>query len=110
MRQLSVQVYKVLHIYLGRGVGLLQVDLFVFFPQMNNPATNFLSDHEEALWYDEIWMPAIIQVIPCDRLQEVLTSWNAAVANSVAKALESYFYKETIFYNRQRLLIIVIQP
>jgi hypothetical protein len=55
-------------------------------------------------------MPALIQTIPSDGLQEIPVSWRAAVARSKAKGLESYSSEENTFYSQQRLLSIILLP
>ncbi|KAH6668443.1 hypothetical protein B0J14DRAFT_164925 [Halenospora varia] len=60
VNQLSVPIHKVPHIYLGSGVGLLKIEIFVFFPQITNHVTNFLSDEQEALWYNEVRIEVVV--------------------------------------------------
>jgi hypothetical protein len=66
--QVSVPIHEVGHIHLGSSVGPLKIEAFVVFPRMIRRATNFLLDSEEALWYNEIWMPALLQTVPSDEL------------------------------------------
>jgi len=94
--QSCVPIHKVAHIHLGSSVGPLKIEIFVLFPRIINRATNFLLDSEESLWYNEIWMPALIQTLPSDELQEIPTSWDAAAARSRAKALESYSLEDRL--------------
>jgi hypothetical protein len=70
-RQSSVLVHEAPHIYLGTGVGLLKIEAFALFPRIINRSSNFVLDSEEELWYDEIWIPALIQTIPSNGLQEI---------------------------------------
>jgi hypothetical protein len=77
---------------------------------MINRVTNFLLDSEESLWYNEIWMPALIHTLPSDELQEIPTSWDAAAARSRAKALETFSFQETTFYSQQQLLSTILLP
>lgn len=109
-RRSSVPVHEVPHMHLGTGVGLFKIEAYALFPRIRDRASNFLLDSEEELWYDEIWMPALIHTMPGDGLQEMPMSWRAAVARSKAKGLESYSTEETTFYSRQRLLSIILQP
>lgn len=55
-------------------------------------------------------MPALIQTLPSDELQEIPTSWDAAIARSRAKALETYSFQENMFYSQQQLLSTILLP
>lgn len=82
-------------IALGRVFGGLRTEIFILFPNLryhrgrtSEPASNFLTDEEECLWTDGVFLPSLIECLPSHLFTEVPGSWRAATANSLASSSE----------------------
>ncbi|KIM92542.1 hypothetical protein OIDMADRAFT_185116 [Oidiodendron maius Zn] len=110
-----VAVHKIPHLCLGRVISLLGINLYVFFPriyrarlEIDKLASNFLTDNEESLWLDGVFIPALATSVPRYTLQRFPLSWAAATANSLASGAERVGHPGE--GGRQQLLGEVIQP
>jgi hypothetical protein len=118
-KRVAMSIDKIPHLCLGHLVGAISINLYIFFPRIyssrtadNRLFTNFLTDDEERLWVDGVFLPALVQSVPYHKLQELPLSWAAASAESLARGLEDTAFDQPDkgTTTRQQLLGKVIQP
>lgn len=121
------RINEMFHICWGVIHGLLDIKLYIVFPNLrsggnidgsddssgdddNEPLfSNFLTDEEECLWNDGVMLPSIFKVLPSKLLMELAGSWHAATANSLAKSGEQSRTGKLVD-GRQQLLRQYIPP
>jgi hypothetical protein len=89
------KISEIHQIAFGRVFGGLLIDIFILFPNLysyrnktSEPTSNFLTNEEECLWTDGVFLPSLIECLPSYLFTEVPGSWRAATANSLANSSE----------------------
>jgi hypothetical protein len=93
--EIPTKISDVQHITLGRVFSGLAIDVFVLFPNLivhrdksSQPTSNFLTDEEECIWNDAVFIPSLFECLPSTFSTELPASWHVAVANSLASSTE----------------------
>jgi hypothetical protein len=108
-------LHKIPHCCLGEFSGFEAPHLFAFFPKLAlhpNRTTTFLTDKQQSLWVDGVFLPALYGEHRGEDglLQHFLASYEAAKASALAHGTERSTYDHGLHLPRQQSIQHFIQP
>ena len=85
-------VHKTVHFLLADVVGSYEQKVYVVVPgiPLYKGRTNYLRDHDLALWYERAWIPAINDVCPSDVSQHYRKTFDLAKRTATAARREGH--------------------
>lgn len=115
LERVQTPLHKIPHCCLGEFGGFEGLHLFAFFPKLAlhpNRTTTFLTDQQQSLWVDGVFLPALYEEYKGEDglLQDFPASYEAAKANALAHGTERPTYDHQFHLPRQQPIRHFIQP